>query len=207
MNSTDTNQASELPKDWIGNKRSTFVTLGASNHSTTPRQEHDYYATDPVAIDALNAILPLDNLRVWEPACGGGHLSKRMKELGAIVYSTDLYDRGYGDSDVDFFAAKSLLAPTIITNPPYKYAQEFVEHALGLGAEKVAMFLKITFLEGQKRRKMFEKHPPKTVAVFSKRIQVAINGDPEMFAKSSAACYAWFVWEKDYKGKPEIVWI
>ena len=76
-----------------------------------------------------------------------------------------------------------------------------------LGADKVAMFLKLTFLEGQKRRRLFDKYPPKTVAVFSKRIQVAINGDPEMFAKSSAACYAWFVWEKDYKSKPEVVWV
>lgn len=194
-------------KDWTGNKKSTFVTLGASNHADTPRHEHDYYATDPAAIDALNNILPLDNLEVWEPACGGGHLSKRMKEFGAIVYSTDLYDRGYGDSGIDFFATKSLLAPIIITNPPYKFAQEFVEHALELGAEKVAMFLKITFLEGQKRRKMFEKYPPKTVAVFSKRIQVAINGDPEMFAKSSAACYAWFIWEKGFNGKPEVEWL
>ena len=196
-----------MSKDWIGNKKSTFVTLGASNHSTTGRQEHDYYATDPKAIDALNTILPMKDLEVWEPACGGGHLSKRMKELEAIVYSTDLYDRGYGDAGIDFFATKSLLAPTIVTNPPYKYATEFLEHSIALGAETVAMFLKITFLEGQRRRKLFDKHPPKTVAVFSRRIQVAINGDPEMFKKSSAACYAWFIWEKGYSGKPEVVWL
>ena len=196
-----------MSKDWIGNKKSTFVTLGASNHSTTGRQEHDYYATDPKAIDALNTILPMKDLEVWEPACGGGHLSKRMKELEAIVYSTDLYDRGYGDTGIDFFETENLIAPTIITNPPYKYATEFVEHSIGLGADTLAMFLKITFLEGQKRRKLFDKHPPKTVAVFSRRIQVAINGDPEMFTKSSAACYAWFIWEKGYSGKPEVVWL
>ena len=34
-----------MTKDWVGNKKSTFVTLGASNHSMRPRQEHDYYAT------------------------------------------------------------------------------------------------------------------------------------------------------------------
>ena len=67
-----------MSKDWTGNKKSTFVILGASSHSTTPRQEHDYYATDPRAIDALNTIMPLDNHSVWEPACGGGHLSKRI---------------------------------------------------------------------------------------------------------------------------------
>ena len=131
----------------------------------------------------------------------------RMIDLGSSVVSTDLYDRGYGTAGIDFFKTVNLAAPIIVTNPPYKYAMEFIEHALDLGAEKVAMFLKITFLEGQKRKKLFAEHPPKTVAVFSKRIQVAINGDPEMFKKSSAACYAWFIWEKGYKGKPEVVWL
>lgn len=71
----------------------------------------------------------------------------------------------------------------------------------------VCMFLKLTFLEGVGRQELFQKHPPRTVAVFTRRIQVARNGDPEMFKKSSAACYAWFIWEKGYTGKPEIVWI
>ena len=50
-------------------------------------------------------------------------------------------------------------------------------------------------------------YPPKTVAVFSKRIQVAINGDPEEFKKGSAVCYAWYIWEQGYKDKPRIEWI
>lgn len=196
-----------MSKDWVGNKKSTFVTLGASSHSTTERQEHDYYATSPEAIDALNKIMPLDGLHIWEPACGGGHLSERMCHFGATVTSTDLYDRGYGTANIDFFKQLQLAAPIIVTNPPYKYALEFVEYALELGADTVAMFLKLTFLEGQKRRKFFENYPPKTVAVFSKRTQVAFNGDPEMFAKSSAACYAWFIWEKGYTGEPTVRWL
>lgn len=196
-----------MTNDWNGNKKSTFVTLGASSHSTQERQEHDYYATDPQAIDALNKIMPLDGMNIWEAACGEGHLSKRMVDLGATVISTDLIERNFGISGVDFFLEKELRAPVIITNPPYKYATEFLEHSMELGAEKVAMFLKITFLEGQKRRLLFEKYPPKTVAVFSKRVQVAINGDPEMFKKSSAACYAWFIWEKGYEGAPEVKWL
>lgn len=196
-----------MTKDWTGNKKSTFVTLGATSHSDKQRHEHDYYATAPEAIDALNKILPLAALYIWEPACGGGHLSERMRYFGASVTSSDLYDRGYGKAGVDFFKQKQLAAPIIVTNPPYKYALEFVEHCIKLNAEVVAMFLKLTFLEGQKRQKFFEKYPPKTVAVFSKRVQVAINGDPEMFAKSSAACYAWFIWEKDFKGAPEVKWL
>lgn len=69
------------------------------------------------------------------------------------------------------------------------------------------MFLKLTFLEGQRRRKMFEKYPPKKVCVFSKRMAVARNGEEKMFKKSSAACYCWMVWEKNFKGQPMIEWI
>lgn len=193
-------------RDWIGNKKSTFVTLGASNHSSSARHEHDYYATDPKTIDELLAVEAFSG-PIWECCCGGGHLSKRLEKNGYKVISTDMIDRGYGTGGVDFFAQNKLLAPNIITNPPYKYAKEAVEHSLELGAEKIAMFLKLTFLEGKARYKMFQKYPPKKVWVYSSRRQVAINGDPEMFKKSSAAAYGWFIWEKQYLGSTKIGWI
>lgn len=113
---------------------------------------------------------------------------------------------------VDFLKVDDIWNGDIITNPPYKYAQEFVEHSMELIEKsdvadlRVAMFLKLTFLEGQKRRKLFEKYPPKIVYVFSQRQKCAINGD---FANtgSSAACYAWFVWQKGFIGTPSIKWI
>lgn len=193
-------------KDWIGNKKSTFVTLGASSHSSRDRQAEDYYATDPIAIDDLLKVESF-NGDIWECACGEGHLSKRLIENGHNVISTDLVDRGYGTGGVDFFMQYKLLAPNIITNPPYKYASEAVAHSLTIGADKVAMFLKLTFLEGKARNRLFNKYPPKKVWVYSSRRQVAINGDPEMFKKSSAAAYAWFIWEKDYIGETTIGWI
>lgn len=193
-------------RDWTGNKKSTFVTLGASSHTDRPRQENDYYATDPRTINELLAVEKFTGA-IWEPSCGSGHMSKRLLELGEQVISTDLYDRGYGQAGVDFISTTELLAPNIITNPPYKLAKEFVEHSLVLGADKVAMFLKLTFLEGKARHKLFQTYPPVRIWVYSSRRQVAINGDPDMFAKSSAACYAWFIWEKGYSGKPTVGWI
>lgn len=194
-------------KDWVGGRTSTRVMLGVDkNWSKDSQEEYGFYATDSRAIDELFKVIDKPT-EVWECACGEGHLSKRMEQLGSEVISTDLIDRGYGVGGVDFLQADKLLAPVIITNPPYRYAKEFVLHALELGAEMVCMFLKLTFLEGVGRQELFQKYPPRTVAVFTRRIQVALNGDPEMFKKSSAACYAWFIWEKGYTGKPEIVWI
>lgn len=97
----------------------------------------------------------------------------------------------------------------IITNPPYKYAAEFVEHALEVieDGNKIAMFLKLTFLEGEKRRELFRTNPPRKIYVFTKRINCALNGEESFFNSSSAVCYAWFIWQKGNKEKPVIDWI
>lgn len=42
-----------MNKDWTGNYNSIFKTLGASNHTDSEREQHDYYATEPKAIDVL----------------------------------------------------------------------------------------------------------------------------------------------------------
>lgn len=83
-------------KDWTGNSNSVWKTLAASNHSESEREQDDYYATDPIAIDKLLTV-ESPNRFVWECACGEGHLSKRLKERGFTVWSSDLIDRGYKD--------------------------------------------------------------------------------------------------------------
>lgn len=147
----------------------------------------------------------------------GGHLSEALEEYGYKVKSSDLIDRGYKNTEIiDLLKVtkddvKNDFSRDIITNPPYKYAKEFVEHALEISMDstKVAMFLKLTFLEGKARKKLFEKYPPKTVYVSSSRLQCAKNGDFEKYSKGvgTAVAYAWFVWEKGFKGDPIIKWI
>lgn len=198
-------------KDWTGNKSTTFAVLGASSHSEHEREEHDYYATEPRVIDELFAVEDFGDT-IWEPACGEGHLSKEIEKYAKSVFSTDLIDRKFGTGGVDFFFVLDVWHGDIITNPPYKFAEEFVRHSMELIEKswvaklKVAMFLKLTFLEGQKRKKLFEKYPPKKVYVFSQRRKCALNGKFEDTG-SSAAAYAWFIWEKGFKGKPTIEWI
>lgn len=197
-----------MSKDWTGNGRATFTTLGASSHSDYDRSEYDYYATHPSAIDSLFDVHKFHQA-IWEPACGEGHLSKQMEEYGKSVYSTDLIDRGFGDDFFDFLMCSMKWEGDIVTNPPYKYAAEFVYKALSLLDEdrQLAMFLKTTFLEGKTRRRLFDKYPPEIVYVFSRRVPVARNGDPKMFEASSAASYSWFVWRKGFTGEPIIRWL
>jgi hypothetical protein len=192
--------------DWKGNKNSTWVTLGASNHSLGERQKEDYYATEPAATDWLCKLETFTN-PILEPSCGEGHISKQLIKHVYDVVSRDLVDRGYGEVKDFLYMNNEKWSGDIITNPPYVAAKEFVEQALSMIQEghKVAMFLKLTFLEGKQRAKLFKENPPIRIWVSSSRLKCAKNGDFDQF-KSSATAYAWFIWEKGYKGYPEIRW-
>ena len=194
-----------MTKDWTGNKATTFAILGASNHSSLTREANDYYATDPKAVELLLEKEKF-SINLLEPSCGEGHISKVLSEHGYNVTSSDLINRGFGNTQ-DFFDYKRFNGD-IITNPPYKMALDFVKHSLEIISDgnKVAMFLKIQFLESKSRRIFFDEFPPKKIYVASSRLICAMNGEFDKY-KSSAACYAWFIWEKGYTGKPEIDWI
>lgn len=195
-----------MAKDWVGGSAAVFKTLGASNHANGERQHEDYYATEPKATEWLCRLEQFDG-RILESACGEGHISEGLKAAGYEVVSRDLVDRGYGEV-ADFLAIDNQeWDGNIVTNPPYKYAQQFVEKALSIIPEgkKVAMFLKLQFLEGKARRALFCSTPPIRVWVSSSRLKCAPNGDFDAI-KGSAAAYAWFVWEKGYKGDTTVKW-
>lgn len=196
-------------RDWVGNNNSIFKTLGASNHTDKERQQEDYYATEPSAAEWLCKLEHL-HANIWECACGGGYLSEVFRANGHEVYSTDLVDRGYGIGGVDFLKSHKQWDGDIVTNPPYKYAKEFCEHAISLisGGNKVCMFLKVQFLEGKARRVLFEKYPPKVIYISSSRLLCAKNAEFEKMKQGggSAVAYAWFVWEKGYTGETIVKW-
>ena len=185
-----------------------FKTIGSSNHTPDERAAHDYYATDPQAVEMLLALEPFSPL-IWEPACGEGHISKVLQAHGHDVISTDLIYRGFGDPEPMDFLTETFpdFEGDIITNPPYSAGLEFVERALEtvrLGG-KVAMFLKVQFLEGKRRGELFAKTPPKTVYISRSRLACAKNGDLSTNPESAIA-YAWYVWEKGFTGDPVIKW-
>lgn len=194
------------------NSHKVFVTLGASNHSELEREEFDYYATEPKAMELLLNEEKFSE-SVWECAVGGGHLADVLKENGYKVICSDIVDRGYPNTEIKNFLDCSLtnVDADIITNPPYSLATEFVEKAMEVVGEghKVAMFLRLAFLEGKKRKELFKKYPPKYVYVASGRLQCARNGEFDKYKKGSgtALAHAWFVWEKGFKGETIVRWI
>lgn len=193
-------------KDWSSNS--------ASHRTTTPntytdvnREQHDYYATEPKALELLLELEEFSH-KVWECSCGEGHLSQVLVNSGRDVLSTDLIDRGYGQ--IKDFLCLSNTGPVdrdIITNPPFKFTNEFLIKAMSILEEgrKVAFFLPIRYLEGKARRQLFQRFPPQTVYVSSGRLICAMNGDFETIT-GSATAYAWFIWKKGYQGSTELKW-
>lgn len=197
-------------KHCVGNSNSIFRTLGTSSHTDKERQNEDFYATDPIAAELLLKEEKFSH-NIWECACGQKHLSGIFEKHGYNVRSSDLIDR-CGNEVFDFLSMENQSWDgDIITNPPYKYASEFIYKSLSViqQGNKVAMFLKLQFMEGKERKHLFTKFPPKTVYVSSSRILCAKNGDFEGLKASggSAVAYAWYVWEKGFKGNAIVKWI
>ncbi len=164
------------------------------------REPMDNYPTPDIAVLSLLKNENFDGM-VWEPACGSGNIARHFKDCIA----TDIrHDNIYGNPGIDFLKEHRKVNH-IITNPPYRLAQQFVEHALECVDGKVAMLCKLAFLEGKARYRLFKENPVRTVYVFSKRLPLTKEGDSRK--QSSMIPFAWFVWDKGYKGKTTVDWI
>ena len=163
----------------------------------------DFY---PTPRRGTTALLEVENFTgdIWECACGDGRMSKVLEEKYKVI-STDIEPRDYG-SQLDFLNSTDLLAPNIITNPPFIFAQDFAEKAFSLGCDKLALLCKLAFLEGVSRSEWLESTPLKKVYVFKRRLKFVRNGD-ESIKGGGMLAFAWFVWERGYSGKPMIGWL
>jgi len=187
---------------------STLTASSIAGGNQGNREANDFYPTDPRAVHAILLREEL-NGTIYEPACGDGAISEVIKQYypDSSLYSTDLIDRGYGDETGINFLTHSYdrRFGTIITNPPFKEAKEFVERAIELSDSKVIMLMRINFLESASRYSLFKSTPLKKVYVFSKRLEIYKGGIKGK--NSGITCYCWFVWEHGYDGEPTIDWI
>src|SRR5262245_14274188 len=135
-------------------------------------------------------------MRMWRR----GHVARP----GCSVLSSDLYDRGYGETGLDFLNT-TRTADNVVTNPPYNCAEGFVASGVKHANRKFALLLRLAFLEGANRANtIFARTPPARVWVFSERITFYPKGvNPK---GSGTTAYAWFVWDKEAPGSTELKW-
>ena len=167
-------------------KSSTIIGGKSDQHK---RNKADFYSTPRDCTIAL-----IDRFewlfrggRIWEPACGDGAISKVLEERNFEVISTDLHDRGYGKGGMNFLTAECNCG-SIITNPPFNLAADFIEHA---ATKRVpfAMLTKSTFWHAAKRHRLFRQTKPMVVMAMTWRPAMS----PER-GKSATMDFIWTVW-------------
>jgi hypothetical protein len=169
----------------------------------------DFYQTPPEAVMALLSKETFDGL-TWEPCAGNGAIAQVLEQHGIPVMASELREAGYGITGCNAlepnFWIRALPFRHAITNPPYHIAEEIISACIESVSGKVAMLLKLTFLESEKRREFFEKYPPARIHVFRRRITMYPEGTAKPRNNGTIA-FAWFVWEKGFSGKPTLNWI
>jgi hypothetical protein len=175
-------------------------------HSLAVRKD-DHYDTPAVAVRALLAAEDLPAV-VWEPACGPGNIVRVLRESGRKVYATDLVDYGCPESEhgVDFLMESSVPAGTgaIVTNPPFKLAEQFIKRALEL-CPRVIMLHRLAFLESERRSAILDSGQFARVYIFRNRLPMMHRDNwngPRI--KGGSVAFAWFVWDRFHAGPAQL---
>lgn len=176
----------------------------AKSKENWERKVADFY---PTPIDATIALmgwwkLPR-GLRVLEPCCGEGHISRILERRGLEVTSRDLLFTGYGQGGINYLTSPEASRTTyefdaVITNPPFSLAEQFIRRALR-DAPLVAMFLPNDYWHAKGRLRLFQSRPPKAVLALTWRPVFL----PAERGKSPLANYSWTVWDDDYDGQTQ----
>ena len=169
------------------------------------RPLHDFYPTPPELTQALLLRESFSN-RVLEPACGDGAISRVLEAHGYQVFSSDVEYRGYGVPESLDFLNTQYACGDIVTNPPFKLANRFIEHAMhDLTVRKMALLMKLSALESQSRKPLLERYLQR-VYVFSERVSFFRNGKPES-NNGGMLAFAWFIFYQDKVGDAVVRWI
>jgi hypothetical protein len=149
----------------------------------------------------------LREMTCLEPACGAGHMAKVLKEYFSQVHCSDAYEYGYGCvRDFLSYPTEANAWDWVITNPPFRLAENFVLRALKISRNGVAILVRTVFLESVGRYEaIFKEAPPTKIAQFVERVPM-VRGRLDGKA-TTATSYAWLVWEKHALPIPRLIWI
>lgn len=179
------------------------------------RNKNDLYPTPPLATYILHKYIKLPK-NIVEPCAGRGNISVELERCGYNVRSFDLYD--YEPKLTRITTGQDLLLlnkqpgyNALVTNPPYhkdlprKIAEKGIQEY-----DVTAMFLRLTFLEGKKRKELFTLHPPSDIIILSDRIKFA-NGIIEAIEKKDQIggmiAYMWIVFRKYHATDTRMRWV
>lgn len=172
----------------------------------------DDFPTPPWATRAFLAHFfeakDLSSDSVWEPACGRGHMAQVLSEFFATVRASDIHDYGYGEVQ-DYLTGPAGVRSVdwVVTNPPFRLAEDFLERSRHVARKGVALLTRTVFIESVGRfERIFRDQPPTSVLQYVERVPM-VKGRVDRRA-STATGYAWLVWKFDQLAeRTQLDWI
>lgn len=176
------------------------------NNEKGLRKASDFYET-PYSLTRM--LLEKEKLpgMILEPAMGNGAIFKVLREFNYFeIFGYDIL------TGIDFLTEKDMKHPhTIITNPPFSLAQEFILKAKEIAKKKIIFLLPLSYLHGVERYKTIfqdKKFPLKRIYVFTRYPMLGEDLREDGKVNTGMMVYAWYVWErKPSKRPPEIHWL
>jgi hypothetical protein len=174
--------------------------MNPTGRAPLKERKDDLYQTHPAAVEALELVEALPRL-IWEPACGPGSIVRALRGSGHEVIDSDLVDYGQKRHGWDFLLEQRApdACQCIVTNPPFKLANQFAAHALKL-CPRVYLLLRLAFLESEGRTDLLESGYLHRVYVFRNRLPMMHREDyagPRV--ENGMLAFAWFCWDRSYK--------
>lgn len=166
-----------------------------STNNTGKRRKADFYET-PYSITKQFLEREKLNGSILEPAKGKGAISNL---LNCTSY----------DIEIDFLK-ETRKFDTIITNPPYSKAYEFIQKAKQVANEKICFLLPLSYLHGKKRFDNIWQDtdfPLSRIYVFTRYPMLGDKLRKDGKYRTGMMVYAWYVWVKGDKTEPVIRWI
>lgn len=178
--------------------------------------DFDFYETPKWATEKAIEAMLVDGIinrydDVYEPCCGAGAISDVLEVYGfENVKKSDIQTADYikGENGIDVYDIEDNVCDVIITNPPYdrmtkdNMLQEFLRISKG----KVILLLNIFYLASKERKTMLENSHLRHIYIHSDRVTMFPYGI-EKPKNGGTKMFAWYVWDKEYNGKPTISWI
>jgi hypothetical protein len=179
------------------------------------RKRNDFYPTPPLATFILHKYIELPR-NIVEPCAGRGNISIELLRHGYNVQSYDLNE--YENSLCPIVTGQDVLtlekpqnAQALVTNPPYhKDLPRLIAEKGVAEYDLTALFVRLTFLEGKKRRKLFTDHPPCDILFLSDRLRFDSNSIEPINKNEQIGgmiAYMWIVFRKNHRGPTNLRWI
>lgn len=171
----------------------------------------EHYATPQWAIDAILQKEVLTEM-VIDPCAGTGVLTLAARKAGYTCLAYDIHDWGnipmtildWLDPPDDAFLPDLVRNNTVLMNPPFSKAEEFVRQALKLGARKIVCFQRFSWLESQRRKNFWDEFPPSRVYLCGDRATCwrhdLLDAGGDGMSNGTTTAHAWFVWERGQIG-------